>query len=114
MKLEVIKRPVIITIACIFGIIGSLVAFIFVFSPFVRKIGDWAPAIYGLIIALKFISFIGVWHMKKWGVLLFFATFISDIVFALLAAEINYIGLSFSLFYTVFFLIFYRRMDEDL
>ena len=113
-KIEPIKRPVIITIICIIGLLGSLGGFIFVFSPFIRKIGDWIPAIYGIIIAVKFISFIGVWHMKKWGVHLFLFSFFSDVVFGILIDNVSYIGIFFGLLYITFFLIFYRRMAEEL
>lgn len=32
--------------------------------------GDFFPALFGLIIAGRFIAFIGIWYMKRWGVLL--------------------------------------------
>lgn len=111
---QTIKRPVILTIICILGILGSLVGFIYVFSPYVRKIGDWVPAIYGIIIAIKFISLVGVWHMKKWGVHLFLCSFFSDIIFAMLSSGINYFALVFSIIFIIFFLIYYRRMDDEL
>ena len=111
------KRPVILTIICITGILWSLVNFIFVFSPFVRKISDWAPAIYGIIIAVQFISFIGVWHMKRWGVHLCIAAFFAKQVFTLLLDDFGvsaYIGLVLSAAFFVFFLIFYTRMSDEL
>jgi hypothetical protein len=43
------------------------------FSPATKKLGDWVPAVYGFIIALSFISYIGVWHMKRWGVEMYIA-----------------------------------------
>jgi hypothetical protein len=108
------KRPVIITIICIVGILWSLINFVFVFSPFVRKTGDWAPAIYGTLISLQFISFVGVWHTKRWGVLLYIFTFFSKIIFSILLDDVSYAGIIFSFVFIIFFLIFYNRMGEEL
>ena len=108
------KRPVILTIVCILGVLASLGSFIFVFSPFVRKIGNWAPALFGLIIALRFIAFIGIWHMKKWGVMLYTVIFFSDILFAIIASDVNYISIVFGTIFIIFFLVFYRRMSNEL
>src|SRR5687768_3471521 len=109
-----ITRPVILTILCIVGILWSLMNFFFVFSPFIKKIGDWAPAIYGIIVALQFISFIGIWHMKRWGVLLFISSFFAKTVFAIVVEDVSYVGITLSAVFIIFFLIFYRRMAEEL
>ena len=113
MKL-VIKRPIILTIICVVGILWSLLNFIYVFSPFIKKIGDWTPAIYGIIVALQFISFVGVWNMKRWGVMLCIAAFFTKIVFSIYVNDISYVGIGLSTVFSVFFLIFYRRMDDEL
>jgi uncharacterized membrane protein (DUF2068 family) len=113
MKLA-IKRPVILSIICIVGILWSLANFIYVFSPFIKKISDWAPAIYGIIVALQFISFIGIWHMKRWGVTLCISAFITKIIFSIFVNDISPIGIGLSSTFIVFFLIFYRKMDEEL
>lgn len=110
----VIKRPVILTIICIVGILWSLMNFIFVFSPYIKKISDWAPAIYGIIVALQFISFIGIWNMKRWGVMICISAFISKIIFSILVDDVSYVGIGLSSAFTVFFLIFYRKMDDEL
>lgn len=107
-------RPVLLTILCIVGILWSLMNFFFVFSPFIKKISDWAPAIYGIIIALQFISFIGTWHMKRWGVMLFIASFFAKTIFSILVEDVSYVGIALAAVFTVFFLIFYRRMAEEL
>ena len=108
------KRPVILSIICIMGILWSLVNFIMVFSPFIKKISDWAPAIYGIIVAVQFISFIGVWHMKRWGVHLFISAFFVKLIFSFLVDDVSYVGIILSVIFTIFFLIFYRRMDGEL
>ena len=108
------KRPVILTIICITGIMWSLLDFIFIFSPFIKKISDWAPAIYGIIVAVQFISFVGIWHMKRWGVVLYISAFFTKMIFSIFVDDVNYIEIVLSIAFTVFFLIFYKRMDEEL
>ena len=108
------KRPVVLTVISIIGILWSLVNFIFVFSPFIKKISDWAPAVYGIIVAVQFIAFIGSWHMKRWGVLLFFSAFFAKLIFSIMVNDISYVGIGLSVIITIFFLIFYNRMDEEL
>ena len=110
----VIKRPLILTIICVVGILWSIGNFVFVFSPFIKKISDWAPAIYGMIVAMMFISFIGIWQMKRWGVMISIAAFFSKIIFSIFVEDISYVGIGLSVVFTVFFLIFYRRMDSEL
>ena len=108
------KRPVILTIVCIVGILWSLMNFIFVFSPFIKKISSWTPAIYGIIVALQFISFIGAWHMKRWGVLLFISAFTCKVIFSIAIKDVSYVGIGLALTIIIFFLVFYRRMAEEL
>jgi len=108
------KRPVILTIICVLGILWSLGNFISVFSPFIKKISDWAPAIYGIIVALQFISFIGVWNMKRWGAMLYITAFFSKLIFSIFVEDVSYIGIPLGIVFTVFFLIYYRRMDDEL
>src|SRR5579872_4763379 len=98
------KRPVILTIICIIGILWSLGNFVFVFSPTIKKISDWAPAIYGIIVAMQFISFIGVWHMKRWGVMICISDFFAKIIFSFFVDDISYVGIVLSVLFVVFFL----------
>src|SRR3990172_9837020 len=96
------KRPVILTIICIIGILWSLGNFISVFSPFIKKISDWTPAIYGIIVALQFISFIGVWYMKRWGAMLFISSFFAKLIFSIFTDDVSYVGISLGVVFTVF------------
>jgi len=111
------KRPVILTIICIMGILWSLLNFIFVFSPFIKKISDWTPAIYGIIVAVQFISFIGVWHLKRWGVHLYIIAFFAKQIFTIIIGDLGtmaIVGIVLSVIFLLSFFIFYRRMDEEL
>jgi hypothetical protein len=85
-----------------------------VFSPSVKKLGDWYPALFGLIVAVSFISYIGVWHMKRWGVSLFIISFFVKEIILILINDINYVGIVFSSLFIVIMVFFYKRMDVNL
>ena len=91
------KRPFVLTIICILGFSWIVVSFPAVFSPSIKKLGDWYPALFGLIVAESFISFIGVWHQKRWGVTLFTTTFIVKEMVLLLIDDVSYVGIGFSI-----------------
>ncbi|MES2394672.1 MAG: hypothetical protein V4549_01635, partial [Bacteroidota bacterium] len=90
------KRPKLITFVCVLGFTWIVFSFPAVFSPSVKKLGDWYPALFGLIVAVSFISYIGVWHMKRWGVSLFVVSFFIKEMILILINDINYIGIVFS------------------
>ena len=111
------KRPGILTLICVLGFIWITFTFPGVFSPSVKKMGDFIPAIYGLIIAGTFISFIGVWHMKRWGVESYITLFFIKMLFFLFTDQLNgrsFLGILFSLWFIVTFIVFYKRMDINL
>jgi hypothetical protein len=111
------KRPTILSVVCILGFCWVLFTFPGVFSPSIKKLGVFMPAIYGLIVAATFISFIGVWHMKRWGTELYVISFCSKILFFVLTQTFGWssiIGILFSVWFTITFLIYYRRMDINL
>lgn len=109
-----VKRPKILKIVCILGFIWIVFSFPAVFSPAVKKMGDWFPAIFGLIVAASFISYIGLWHMKQWGARLFIITFFIKQLILLLVNDISYAGIVFSALFIIPMLIYYRRMDLNL
>jgi len=109
-----LKRPRLISIICILGFIWIVFSFPSVFSPSIKKMGDWYPALFGLIVASSFISYIGVWHMKRWGVQLFIITFFIKEVLLILLEDLSYVGIAFSLFFLISMLFFYRQMDLNL
>jgi hypothetical protein len=111
------KRPLIITIICIIGFLWVVLTFPGVFSPSVKKLGVFMPAIYGLIVAATFISFIGVWHMKRWGTELYALSFFSKILFFVLTKSFeltSVLGIVFSVWFIITYLVYYRRMDINL
>lgn len=75
------------------------------------------PAIYGLIVAATFISFIGVWHLKRWGMELYVISFFSKMLFFVLTKSFeitSILGIAFSLWFMITYLFFYKRMDVNL
>jgi hypothetical protein len=109
-----LKRPRILKIVCILGFIWIVFSFPSVFSPAVKKLGDWYPALFGLMVAASFISYIGVWHLKRWGVSLFLITFFLKQSLLLLVNDISSVGLLLSILFMIPMLIYYKRMDMNL
>lgn len=111
------KRPIILSVICIIGFLWIVFTFPGMFSPATKKLGDWVPAVYGLIIALSFISFIGVWNMKRWGVEMYIGVFFAKQVFFLLTNQMEIsavIGAVFSVWFIITFLFYYKRMSLNL
>lgn len=108
------KRPKLLTFVCVLGFTWIVFSFPAVFSPSVKKLGDWYPALFGLIVAVSFISYIGVWHMKRWGVNLFIVAFFVKEMILILINDINYIGIVFSSLFIIIMVFFYKRMDVNL
>lgn len=111
------ERPKAITIICILGFITIVFTFPAVFSPSVKKLGDFVPALYGFIVACSFISYIGLWHMKQWGVQLFLFIFFVKTLFLILINDMGggtIAGIIFSIVGSGILLRFYRKMDLNL
>lgn len=117
METVIRKRPLLLTIVCVLGYIWIVFSLPGVFSPAIKKLGDWYPALFGLLVAASFISYVGVWHMKRWGVNLFIITFFVKEMILILINDIGfnfYMGFTFSIFFIITMIVFYKRMDENL
>lgn len=115
MKVE--QRPKIISFICIIGYISVIFTFPTVFSPAIKKIGDLVPALYGFIVACNFMAYIGLWHMKQWGVQLFLFTFFIKTTFLIIINDMGpgtIAGIISSIIFTVILLRFYPKMDVNL
>ena len=111
------KRPVVISILGVIGFIVSACQIIFISAPGIRDVGGWYPILYGSIIALRFISIVGVWHMKKWGAELFAYITLLKIAVQVLVGDFGAGVIAdtiVSIAFSVVFLFFYRRMGRDL
>ena len=114
MEAVIRKRPVLITVVCILGFTWIVFSLPAVFSPSIKKLGDWYPALFGLLVAASFISYIGVWHMKRWGVSLFILTFFTKEIILVLINDISFVGIVFSIFFLSSMVVFYKKMDINL
>ena len=107
------KRPLLISIVCILGFIWIVFSLPAVFSPTVKKLGDWYPALFGFIVAASFISYIGVWHMKRWGCSLFIITFFIKEIILIITEDVSASGIIFSLFFICTMVAYFKRMDVN-
>jgi len=111
------KRPKVISILGVVGFIFSAGQIIAISAPGIRDVGGWYPMLYGSIIALRFISLVGVWYMKKWGAELFAYITLTKIMVQVLVGDFggaSGIDAFFSVAFSVVFLSFYKRMGRDL
>ncbi len=112
--MRVIQRPTILTVICIISFAYAVLGFPTIFSPFIKKQGDFFPAFTGILIALEFISVVGVWYMKKWGVRIYLFTallnqslliYIDNWAVFKIVLPIVFIGVA---------AFFYKKMDDNL
>ncbi len=109
------KRPGILTALCIIGYIVVMGSLPSIFSPDVRRLGIWFPSVLGLLIALRFIAFVGIWHMKKWGVELLLYAFLGGLIITELAGITSYfVGIPAQIIALGVAFIYYRKMDRNL
>ncbi|HEU4716759.1 MAG TPA: hypothetical protein VFU15_02955 [Bacteroidia bacterium] len=111
------KRPILISILCVAGFIFSAGQIILISSPSIRSIAGWYPIVYGLITAARFISFVGVWNMKKWAAEMFLYVSLLKIIIQLLVHDsgvTSWADAGISLTFAIIFLSYYKRMDRNL
>ncbi len=111
------KRPRIISIICILGYLSVVFTFPQVFSPQIKKLGTFMPALYGILVAINFIACVGLWYLKRWGVELYLAVFFAKILFSLSISQIGfgfYFSTLFSLVFSIILIRFYPKMSPNL
>jgi hypothetical protein len=96
------------------GILWSLLSFLYVFSPTVKKVGAWFPAVLGLVVALRFISMIGVWHMKKWGVGVFLTSVFLKLSLSVILDQLSIVEVILSVWIGISLLPYFSKMDDNL
>ncbi len=118
------KRPWYITIFCVLGWIWLLIIFPSVFSPETKEIHLLLPSVYGIVVAFLFIAWVGVWHLKKWGMELFFIflfikTYLDNI--SQFISQPHFKGIQFSAGFIFFFIygliitiLYYNKMQKEL
>lgn len=111
------KRPAVITWFCVLGYLSILVAFPQVFSPQVKKLGLFMPAVYGLLVAVDFMAYVGIWYLKRWGAELFLLSYFTKTLIDLVLGNTGFLfysGQVFSWFFVFFLLRNYRMMNRNL
>ncbi|RME15844.1 MAG: hypothetical protein D6799_05595 [Bacteroidetes bacterium] len=118
------KRPWYITVFCLAGWLWLFILFPSIFSPETKKIHLLLPSLYGILIAFLFIALVGVWHLKRWGlemffILLFLKTYLDNMIAHSLSrgeATIN-LSIGFILFFTyglIITILYYSKMQKGL
>jgi hypothetical protein len=111
------KRPKIISAICILGYLSVLFTFPQVFSPSIKRLGLFVPALYGIIVSSQFIACVGLWYFKRWGAELYLIAFFAKVLFHLATGTAGP-GLAVSalinLVFLFFLLRFYGRMSANL
>ncbi|MBL7911686.1 MAG: hypothetical protein JNJ41_11575 [Bacteroidia bacterium] len=110
-------RPKIITFICIIGYLSVVFTFPQVFSPQIKKLGVFIPAIYGILVAANFIACVGLWYFKQWGVQLYVISVFAKLLFYILANQQGfgfYFNLVSSFIFIIILLRFYPKMNQNL
>jgi len=111
------KRPGSITVFCVLGYLSIVFSFPQVFSPQVKKLGMFIPALSGLLVAANFMAYVGIWYMKRWGAELFLISYFSKTILDLLYIQTGiafYIGQIFSLVFILILLKHLKRLNHNL
>lgn len=111
------KRPVILSIICVVGYLSVVFTFPQVFSPGVKKLGLFMPALFGVLVAANFIACVGIWYFKQWGVQWYIVSFFAKTLFYLLTNQLGplfYVNVVLSCVFIVILLRFYPRMNPNL
>jgi hypothetical protein len=107
-------RPTPVTVVCIIAFIFVIIGFPAIFSPFIKKLGVGYPALFGSILAFNFISLVGTWHMKKWGVYVYLLISLIDQASQLYVNRWKPTDLILPLLFLTVTAIYYKQMDENL
>lgn len=111
------KRPTIITIICIIGYLAVLFSFPQVFSPPIKKLGMFIPALFGVLVSAQFIACVGIWYYKQWGVQVYLFAFFAKTLFFMTTDQTGfsfYFGGLISLASIVLLVIHYPKMNPNL
>jgi len=111
------KRSKAISVFCVLGYISIVVSFPQVFSPQVKKLGLFMPALSGLLVAANFMSYVGIWYMKRWGAELFLYSYFLKTILDVVLKQTGFtffFGQLFSIIFIVLLLRNYKRLDPNL
>ncbi|RIK34798.1 MAG: hypothetical protein DCC55_32315 [Chloroflexi bacterium] len=108
-------RPLSITIVCIIGFVAfglSVFSVPMMYGTITAAYGVWFGPIWLVSLAVTLASLIGYWQMKKWGVYLYLAAFISGTVMGILfGLPFTVVGVVAPLLISALGLAYLRRME---
>lgn len=83
------RRPVIITVLCVLGLIAAAGNVPTIFTEAARNVGAWFPPFLTLSVAVTVGCMIGLWTMRRWAVFVYTGFAIVTLVIALLTGAWN-------------------------
>jgi len=111
------KRPFWVTLACVFGITVILISLYLIFidpstnvHAFITH-GFWRPTILAVINLISLIAFIGIWRMKRWGLITLIATFAISIIYNFIMGIGYYWGYIPGAIIIIICLLYVKRMS---
>lgn len=115
MAYVVVKRPALVTIVCVMGFIFIvLFSMGMLLSPETKRMGDFFPALFGLLVAARFIALTGIWYMKRWGVDVFLITFGATLAKGILMDDLSTISVVWHVLCLIYLATQYKKMDRNL
>ncbi|MBK8845484.1 MAG: hypothetical protein IPO27_02555 [Bacteroidetes bacterium] len=108
------KKPALLLLSLVIGFVVIVLLFPSIFSPFIKKLGTWFPALFGSLVSLRFISLVGVLYLKKWGPLMYLIVFAVYELACIITDSFGYFEFFTSAFIGVVFLFYYPRMSGNL
>lgn len=85
----IIKRPIAITIICIFGFTGVVLSVPMLFSEITLGLGAWFRTYAGFATMVNLICMIGLWRTKKWALYAYAALVLINQIVLIAYAEWN-------------------------
>jgi hypothetical protein len=87
------SRPKEITRFCILGFVTTPLCMILALLPMSASVGTWYPSFLFLGSLLCFVSFVGMWMMKKWGVYTYTFVFTLGQIVLLSQGQFNFMSI---------------------
>ncbi|MGD9109128.1 MAG: hypothetical protein PVI75_08235 [Gammaproteobacteria bacterium] len=110
------KRPLLITLSCVFGVAIILVTLYLIFidpstnvHAFITH-GFWRPIILAITNLAALAAFIGIWQMKRWGLILMIAMYIISIIYNFMMNIGNYWGYIPGAIIIIICLFYFKKM----
>lgn len=109
------ERPVLITLVCLLGFLAVASGLLRINSTFNKGLGATFQAYYVVVLLISLVAYVGMWRMKKWGVILFSVITVIHLGVSLQVIHLKFItlllGVAFSAAFIALLFYFYPRMD---